>query len=507
VKFTIAIFLLLSISWSVHARDGAKILAIHSNKKGILINQGSDDGIAVGDDGIFFLQKSVDFPKLIPVAEGKAIIIEKNHSGWYLTKLHQRSLLVKHGTLLFIRGQDTLEGRSSWDFLQRKRIFTKKSKISRKTPTVPDALVVKAKDYKTTILLPTITRTNTKDITTSNYGIWREQEQQDGKRQKKYIYEIDKVKDRNKVEKRIRNNVLKRTTDATVEKFNNLERGLYSLYKDQEMGGFVANSKFSQPNTYQEFSDENVKYLRKMSPQMINLIRREGGRWSRNFNDSELRRELIQGGIVHKTREKYRKIEDQANHELLFHVNSSLTDHTVQDGADQQGRGAYFAIGYEYHLQSVDVRLSSFALDVGFLAGANFTAIDGRNARTEEQRFQLGAKWYLKGGPQVIGKKTWYVGIGFARGTARVYRSTANANEPISWRADVLSLPYYTIGFKYRFRAKEDLHTLIPVGLGFHLGAIHERYLLSPSSKLGGGLNGTTLTTDVKLLVGLSIYI
>ena len=507
MKAITVIFLLLAISWSLCAKDGAQILAINSNRKGIVINQGADVGIKVGDDGVFFLQKAVDYPQLIPVAEGKAILVESNHSGWYLTKVQQPSLLVKRGTLLFIRGQDTLSGRSPWNFRQQKRIFPKKSDISRKLKVIPDSKIVRGDRYQTVTLLPHIKPAKHKEIVTTNYGVWNRDPQGEEGRSRKFISNVEHVVDRSKIEEKISNNILKTTTAAMVKKFNSLDRGLYTLYRNQEMGGCIANSKFSYPNVYNQYRDRNIDNLKKISPNMINLVQVNGGRWSSAYTDPELRSELVQSGIAYNVRQHLRKEESQGNHEILLHANSTLTDHTVETDSDQRGRGIHLAVGYEYHLQKVNRNLSSFALDVGLIGGSSFVAIDGRNARTEEVRFQLGAKWYLKGGPQVVGQKIWYVGAGYARGTARVYRSTSNAANPLSWRADLLALPYYTLGFKYRFKSEVDLHSLVPIGLGLNIGIIYEQYTLSPSKTLNGNLNGTVLTTDMKLLLGLSIYI
>lgn len=217
-----------------------------------------------------------------------------------------------------------------------------------------------------------------------------------------------------------------------------------------------------------------------------------------SYSDEGLRQYFLSTELK-KERLRYENSKDQQkSHEILISYSSAFNKSATNTDEGSAGYNSSYSLSYEYYLMKTWERLRSLSLEIGAGQGTYYYAAGSANSKMENLHFKAYVNWYFLNSPASVSRYMGYVGTGFKRGVASVSPSTSQS----SYDYDVLSIPGFQAGIKYRFSQKPS----DPVGLGFHFSILHEVLNFSSTGTIEEGMLSSFSFSDTQFGLGMNIY-
>lgn len=495
--------------------DSAEVILASSSGQSAILSIGRLHGVTEGMHAIFMVQSgSLGYPKLEKVAEGELIRSLDNHSYWFFRTLINPARVKTNQVLVYKTKEKTLLGNRPFKTLSRKRIFsdtTKNEDIDFENSVgVPPKLVIEGDNYVKSKKLVDTNMTYGHDIEIQEFDTWAkrngmtkiddfmrsfESKYVDGNFQEDSLYEKEVGK--------IRNNIYRAQIDGFISKVNKLKYGLKGLYRNQkkDKDNSFLKDRNDILNVYEQ-SREDLKRKRILGLESSNKVSRDGALWSADFDDEGLRNYMLKSGIEEEEIRQYKTLTEKTGNEITFRISSSVNNHSTDEDDNHRNSGYSVAVGYEYHLMRTSPTLLKYAIEVYAQRSIENIDIGGINGRFSMGSFGGQFLYYFYNNPAILNQWAWSVGIGARRGNAEV----TSIELSDSYEYQVLGLPTWSIGTKYRFKTGDSFDDDIPVGAGFNLRLSGERMSLTSVSTNLDNINTSILLNDIKLTVGLSVY-
>lgn len=492
---------------------GAKIIEISSSKKSLILDKGHAEGYKNGDRAKFYvkdLSNGLLEPKFHYVAEGELIKLKNRESYWFLRKIERFQDLVENSSLVMVS-----QSRDQRRPFIAKRTLKVKGRADQQEyfqvtedTGIPEDLIFEENDFFMSDKLVDTKPTKRHDFEinrNSNYVKVGNEYDEDFEQQRKRLMTPSDEGDRNlirQIKKEARKKVWDSTSRASVEKYNKLKYGLKGLYAGIETD---PNNNLHQGTDFLDYRSRKLIEQRereKISPEVIERIKREGPRWSQGMDDDQLRQYLIATGVEGELRRQKEALADRPGHELIIRYSTGLQSFTTED--DPGNRGTDYALGlsYEWHLKSTLMSLKNWTLELGLERGISHYDIGGVNGRIVEGSLKGSVNYYLWNEPSSIRKYMPYIGIGMKRGNGDLESFSFDK----VYRYQVISLPTALMGLKYRFQSGDAKDDMLDYGLGINFQLLYESLRYNAQDVLEDDIDSVISVNQLKFTIGMNIY-
>jgi len=493
--------------------EGAKIIEISSSKKSLILDKGHAEGFVNGDRAKFYvkdLSEGLMYPKFHYVAEGELIKLKNRESYWFLRKIERFQDLSESNSIVMVRAaRDTRR-----PFIARRTLKVKGRANEQEyfqvseDAGIPEDLIFEENDFfmSDELVKTKPTKRQNLEITrNSNYvNVGKEFDDSFDQERKKLMTPSDEG-DRNlirQIKDKAKDRVWESTARPSVEKYNNLKYGLKGLYAGIETD---KNTNAHKSSDFLSISEKRLIEKRereKISPEVVERIKREGPRWSQGMDDDQLRQYLITTGVEGELRRQREVLEDKPGHELILRYSSALQSNTTDE--DPSNRGTDYALGlaYEWHLKGTYKGLNFWTLEFGLERGISHYDVGGVNARIVEGSLKGVVNYYLWNEPSSIRKYMPYIGMGIKRGNGDL-ESFAFDNV---YRYQLLSIPTAHVGMKYRFKSGDAKDESLNYGVGLNFQLLYESLRYNAQDTLEDDIASVIEVNQLKFSVGMNIY-
>jgi hypothetical protein len=450
-----------AISFAIYAQQGewGKIIEVSRTKKSLIFNKGTLNGLEENEEGFFITRKGKDFVK---VAKGKIVRALPGKSFWYLSTIYSPELLSEN--LYLIQEKELLRGRKKEEESHNLVILP-----NGQTPVtyqdIPEKIRHKEKDYREGADLSIPPVRSQKEIKVTHYSSWLDQ----GLRAVENYEDVVEVKGIEKKE-------LSQESDLLLKQRKN-ETALGTLE------GLISKEDFLDAPP----SDQKI----------IRMKEREGPLWSADLDDRQLRRYMLEAGMVEEKKRQEFALENRFMDELLFNFAYQIKGNESSNPTDNMASPYAISIGYEYHFMRIARALDPFSFTLIFEGGVDYYDVGGFNARGKEWSLLGNFNWYFLSLPSATEKLLGYVGVGFRYGETNLVANELSTSYPYQ----LLALPTLELGFKYRFPTSSNEDGF---GWGVNLYMNYLKTQLNVLVDLQDDIYGTIYDDEVRLNAGLT---
>jgi len=495
--------------------DEISLQEVSSTKKTIIIDRGLLENYTEKSYAKFFIQ-SGDFksPKIFLVGEGKLVKSFPKKSICYLSKIIDPRFFMLNGRLLVLTSNQVKAGRIikmkqhhvvvSPDEYESVDQYLEENKNK-----IPDRLLQDSNSHEESAELFETPKIADADVEIKTYetlkkkgGIQFSDQYKDEIGEKYFIGNREvKLGD-------IENDQDKKLLDSLAlgfaEKINSQRVELtHGLYKNQlkAPGLRDINNKMSVMSVYDSIKEDQLIH-EQISPHAIAKIKRLGPLWSADMDDATLRRYFISSGMEHEAQRRELALNELDGNEILFHYSGSLVDHTTSADENYRGPGFTLGLGYDYHLSRSSKDLKNWSLQFVFEKGVSDYGLGGLNARGQESYYGAFLNYYFVDNPLTLNSFIFLGGLGLKGGTVEM--DSTDLSKKYTYQAVVF--PALQIMTKYRFRSGDLTDDVLNVGASFNAGVNLEVKRLGVIDSLDDDINGKISITDIKYLLGMSVY-
>ncbi len=451
-------FLFLGFSLAVYSQVGewGKVLEVSKTKKSLIFNKGSLNGLTENELGFFVAKKDKQF---IKVAKGKIVRALPGRSYWYLAEIYSPEHL--EDELFLISEKELLRGRKKEEESQTQVVLGPgQTPINYKE--IPDKIRIKEKDYLEgpELTIPPVRAQ--KEIKVTHYGSWMDEGL-------KAVEDYEGVLETKSISgPRSKQEIKEFITERKAEAAEGTLDGLIS--KDTLVT-----------------SDQKI----------VRMKERQGPLWSADLDDRQLRRYMVESGMIEEKKRQEFSLENRFMDELLFNFAYMLNTDEIDVSTGNMASPYAISIGYEYHLMRITRALDSFTFQLIFEGGVDYYNVGGFNARGKEWSFLGNINWYFLSLPSATKKFMGYIGIGARYGATNLVANELSTSYPYQ----IAAFPTLELGFKYRFPtgSGED-------GFGWGINA-YVNYLktqLNVMVDLQDDIYATIYDDEIRLNLGLT---
>ncbi len=503
--FSLFYLLLMATTQVVVAVDQVQIKDHTDSKKSLIINKGSLDGLKEGDYGYFYFQESKDSPKLIKVAKVVLVQLSSTHSSWLLKETFRPEFINRQQSLV-------LYSRSRHD-LGRRDFRIRNNKVYLQNETVSDNFI-EDKEIgapKEQRLLEDLYTKENKDITLT----LREGEDTDVESTEfhKFVVKVAEEKERFSVEQDGRyvetealrdvyeDEYYQDTLDGWEKKANGFD-SLEAMYKKRLKGVDVEEGQefLTVNNSYRE-ALEQKKDKTFLNRRAIKKMSTEGATWSADMDDQEIRKFIVNSGILEESERKQFALRNALGHEFYARYSFGMTQNTTDEDNSYQGPSFGLAFGYELLLERLHVNFRRFTMDFGLeFANNYFDPEIGTNIKSVENSFGAKINYYFWNYPTTMDRILFFAGYGMKAGSAKFESSTLSKNYNYQMR----SFAILQAGLKYRVGASDLWQQ--KMGVGLIVQCQYETQTYTSDEENTDNLDGDININDLKLSTGLSFY-
>lgn len=495
--------------------DEVTLSDISSSGRSVVVDRGNLENYKDGQYAKFFVQSGeLDFPKIFLVAEGELIKSFPKKSYWLLAKIHLPKLLQRNSKILVLNSQQVTAGRP---ISQKRRHVVLSSEqydsvdhyLAQNTNNVPDRLLEELDAYEKTDDLFETKKVPEADQLVETYETMRKT----GGQHMSDDYDDESTEKFFVGKKEVHLADLKRAEDKKLldsiaanyeAKTNRQKFGLTNgLYKDQKKVAGLPdiNDRISVTSVYDDVKEEK-KAREIIDPHAVAKIKRDGPAWSEDMDDETLRRYFIRTGLERESRRRELALNELDGNEILFHYSGSTSDHTNGGDPNYRNLGYNLGLGYDLHLSRVNKEMKDWSIQFTLEKGVSDYDVGGMNARGEEGHYGAYLNYYFINNPLTLNSFIVLGGLGIKAGSINMSNDTLSKE----YSYQVLTLPSLQLMTKYRFRSGDLTEDTANVGASLNAGIVIDNKRLSVIDNLDDDINGKISLTDIRYLVGMSIY-
>lgn len=523
VQFWI-IFILCAVGSSLPVRasffERVDVESVSGSGKSLILNSGHLEGLSVGDYAqILRVVGDIEKPQLKNIGLAEAVRVTPRVSYWFLHEQNRAFVLRPGDNVSLIRKSQSLKGLREQKLLQKKVVLSSGQKIEdelvQRIVGVPDSLISDhQRKYESRDLDLKTSNKKLFDIETSQYDVWSKKQRPDFIQEKlrefevDYIGELEDVSGAQKVRREDDQAVFRSYVKSVVNAINTQKDGLNELYQrdmDKNYKAYVGDLLVKR-NLYSQVTEPEDERLGR-KPHIIEKLKRDGPLWSSDLSDDQLREAMVKTGLAEELGRRDKALNEGKAHEIILRASTGLVKHTNLDDPNFQNVNYSLSASYEYALKRASDLLSDWTIEAEVYTGVNFYELAPElNGRFNESGFGAAINYYFYNNPYTLDKVAFYGGLGLRRSSATGGSTLLEGKQ--SYEYQVLSLPIYHLGAKYRFKAGDSYKDDFRVGMGLNVLLSFESKNLSiiGEDELQGPVFSSFDIQDTRLAVGLSLY-
>lgn len=499
--------------------EGVEVLQVSRSGRSIVLNRGHLEALKRGTRARLLLQRgSEERPELRTVGYAEVIKTEPGYSYWYLHEVELAEAFRRGQRLVYLLEDRALQGVRPFKTKQEKVILTEGKTLldhlTEKREGMPlEYVATDDQDFDQKAIDTASERTAHHDQVTTNFDYWVEQK---GLRfvhdylndlEAKHLNRPEQVADvsaRNREEERA---IFESYVQALVKTFNQQSHGISSLYERDMMKRLEDETRRSTvlENTYAEFINKQKQTQTVVRPRALDRIERDGKLWSANLNDRELRDFMLESGIAEEERRQRQGLDQLQAHEFILRYSSSINRFGNEADENFRGVGYSISVGYEFQLGRLVQSLKSATIEFEWRRSIGFYEIAPEiNGRFSEGNFGVAANYYFYNEPYSLDRVALFMGIGFKRGNAEGGSTLLDQRDEYAYQ--MMVLPAFQLGAKYRFRAGDSYDQKLKVGMGINFLYSFENKQLNTLDAPLDDVFGEFNVQDNKFAIGLSFF-
>jgi len=516
------------LMWAVFCTNGLSaatlervgVLGVSSSGKSVILNSGHLEGLVVGDYAqILRLAGPAHRPKLKSIGLAELVRATPRESYWFMHEQNRANSVTTGDKVSLLRQSQSLKGLRGQRVLQKKVVLSSGQRIEddliERMLGTPESLISdNSNQFDSRALELEKPNDDAFDIEVSQYDVWSQKNSPDFLEEKlkefevEYVSQLNEVSDANRIRHDDRREVFRSYVKNIIRAINSQKDGLNELYQrdmDKQYKTYVGDIlvKRSLYNQVTEPEDERLK----IKPHIAAKVKRDGPLWSSSFDDQELRNVMVKSGLAEELRRKEKAKGQSQAHEVIIRASTGLAKHTNVDDPNFQNVNYSVSASYEYALKKASDMLAAWTIEAEIYTAINFYEIAPEtNGRFNEGGFGGAINYYFYNNPFTVGNVAFYGGLGLRRSSATGGTSVLEGQDTFDYQ--VLSLPVFQLGAKYRFKAGDSYRDNFKVGMGFNVLLSYESKNLSiiDENDLQSPVFSSFDIQDTRLAVGLSLY-
>jgi len=419
--FLTSILLIFTFSAQSISEKG-QILQVSKSGRSMVWGRGVFEGVKKGDRGTFVFQSRSGSEK---VALGEAVQVLSDKSYWILSDIEKPKYLKNNQHLQFFAASTVLQGRIPERIKRKKVVLAKGQKVSdfenEIRRGVPDRVVKLENGYRQGPELTVPSQREDFTYETVDYTSWlddglRAVEEYDEILETKKVGEFKKAVPSSEIQSKSKKELVDDVTSGVIKRMD------YVHVKELDRKQMIDN-----------------KFVR--------MREREGSLWSADLDDRQLRRYVLETGMVEEKQRQEFAIENRFFDEFVLRFNKAFPHAQNAPYDSNQADGYSWAIGYELHLMRLTRALDPFSIEAFLEYGNGYYEMGAEEVRSNEFAFSLSASWYFLNLPSTMGKFLGHLGLGARLGQS--YIDAASFTKTYNYQ--LRSFPWYYLEFKYRF--------------------------------------------------------
>jgi hypothetical protein len=292
-------------------------------------------------------------------------------------------------------------------------------------------------------------------------------------------------------------------SEGYEKKTNGMKYGLKSFYSEQEREEGIPeiSKKGGHQTTYDQMREE-AKLAEQIDPRAKAKMKRDGEMWSADMDDVGLRKYFIRTGIEQEVRRRELALNELEGHEVMLNYSGSMVAHGNTNDPNYQGRGYNLGIAYDLHLARTSASLKKWSLQFFLEKGVTEYDTGVYNARSEETLYGAYVNYYFVNNPLTLNSFIYLFGAGIKNGNASVF--TPDLSKEYSYQ--VLTVPSLQLMTKYRFRPGDLREDTVNIGMSVNFGINLDMKNLSVIDRVDDNINSKISVTDLKYILGMSVF-
>ncbi len=442
----------------------AQVGDVSDSGKSIILDRGMVEGMRPGMKARFYNDESqMDY-----IGVGEVIKVNDSYSFWYFRNVPETLKPKANQKIFFSMQEEVLRGRRPIKVVQTKSVKTRNRKSISADNSVPNDLIKESEDYVEGEVAVTTQPTVNYDLKTIEETEWSGggipiisddfPGELESVRPKDEPTLSDSGDIREQYKSRTANDMIEGAVDkARVAKSNNSDGQIAGTVR---LEGQLTNSI---QNDFSKYQDKLVSQ-KELAQETRSRIRKNGELWSAGLTDNELRRTIVESGVIEERERRRKAAANLASHHVNLRYSTSVTPKTSNIDPNNSGNNFEMALGYEYLLEHMTESLSSWSIEGLVQRGITYQDVGGGgiNGRIAWGALGLQVHWFPLWKPTAIRKFIPFVGAGIKRGNGDLQSSFLNQ----AYDVQLVGTDLHA-GLRFRFSAGDEVYNSSPLGLGF----------------------------------------
>lgn len=499
-------FIALSISFFCsYAIDQIQIQDHTESKKSVILNKGSLDGLTDGDYGYFYFQEKKDAPKIVKVAKAVLVQLNSTNSSWLIKEVYQPEYIKrKQSLILYSRSRHDLGKRdfsirsnkvylqsqtSADEYLEDKEIGAPKSQR-----LIEDLYTKEKGDITATVV-------DGRDMDVESTEFHQYDVKTLGKDKRLSVEEDGRYVETQALRDVYEDEYYQSSVDGWEQKAKSFD-SLESMYKRKLKDVDVKEGQeyLTVNNSYREALDEKSDKVF-LNRRAIKKMSMEGNNWSADMDDQEIRKFIVNSGIIEESDRKSFALKNSLGHEFYLRYSFGMTQNTTDEDDSYNGPGFGINLGYELFMERLTQHFRRLTFDFGLEFSNNYFDPNlGYNVKSVETSITAMANYYFWNYPTTLDRILLFVGYGMKSGSATLQSQYLSKD----YSYNVRSFATLQTGLKYRIGAS-DLNTK-KIGIGFLALLQYETQSYTSDAESEDDLDGEIGVNDLKMSLGMSFY-
>tara|TARA_R110000868_G_scaffold38661_3_gene135083 strand:+ start:1468 stop:3015 length:1548 start_codon:yes stop_codon:yes gene_type:complete len=476
---------------------------VSKSGKSILLNRGMVEGLKTGVRARFYQDEAqMDF-----VGVGEVVKVNDNYSFWYFNNIPEQSRPRPSQKLFFAVEEDVLRGRRPLKIVQTKSVQARDRDEVNQENLIPNDLIQKKNSHlegekavktKATVDYDAQTLESTQ---WSGGGIPQIVEEYPGELDSVRPTDALELSDTSELRAIEREKTAGMITDGSVQK----ARISKMKNNDGVIAGKVRGDGYlsdSIPNEFDAYQDQ-VLAQTKLASETQARVKKNGEMWSAGLSDKELRRTLVESGVLSERERRRKAAANLASHHINLRYSTSIVPQTTDIDPNHNGNNFGMALGYEYLLEHASEKFANWSIEGTIERGISYQDIGGSgiNGRIAWGALGFGLHWYPYHKPTAIRKFIPFFGVGIKRGNGDLQSAFLKQSYDVQYLGTDLHA-----GLRFRFKAGDELNSTSSMGMGFFAMASMENNRVNITTGVEDNIDSVYDISEVRYAFGISAF-
>lgn len=498
---------LICLGWIPYAHSqffhNALVGDVSESGKSIILKRGMVEGLRTGLRARFYKDEAqMEF-----IAVGEVIKVNDNYSFWYFKDIPDILRPKPSQKIFFALEEDVMRGRRPLKIVQTKSVLARDRDEAMDENSVPADLIKKDDLYiegetavKTKATVDFDAKTN-ETTEWSGGGIPLISNDYPGELESIRPAEKPTLNDTSAIRRKEKKRTSQMLTDGAVDKARRAKkRGSDGAINSRARGDGTMPD--SIPNEFDAYQDQLLAQT-KLAAETKARVRKNGEMWSAGLSDKELRRTLVESGVIQERERRRKAASNLASHHINLRYSTSLVPQTTDIDPNHNGNNFSMALGYEYLLEHATEKLDHWALEGTIERGISYQDIGGSgiNGRIAWGALGIQLHWYPYHKPTALRKFIPFVGLGLKRGNGDLQSSFLNSTYDVQVAGTDLHA-----GLRFRFKAGDELTNSAAMGMGFFAMASMENSRVNITTTVQDDIDSVYDISEVRYAFGISAF-